>query len=70
MNNIDVLSLIQGAVDYSVSYEVVKHTDSEIKSEEIVIQESYTVVEAISFGQRSLMAEDIIEYFDDDLSWL
>lgn len=70
MDDIDLSQLIEGAETLSTSVKIVERTDSVIKVDGVVIKETNTIMESISFGQRSLRAEDVIEDFIDDLSWL
>lgn len=70
MDDIDILQLIEGAETYSTSVKVVKRTDSVIKAGGAIITESSTIIESISFSQRTLKTEDIIEDYIDDLTWL
>lgn len=70
MNDSDILTLLEGSEEYFGSYTFVKKESAVIKSDGIIISESSTMVEVISFGQRTLMEQDIFEEFDDNLSWL
>lgn len=70
MNDSDILTLLEGSEEYFGSYTFVKKESAVIKSDGIIISESSTVVEVMSFGRRTLMEQDIFENFDDDLSWL
>lgn len=70
MNDSDILTLLEGSEDYFGSYTFVRKESAMIKSDGIIIRESSTVVEVMSFGRRSLMEQDIFEEFDEDLSWL
>ena len=70
MDDIDILSLIDGEEMFSASYEVFKRTSSVLSVGGITISESTTIVETLSFGERSLDIDDIDEEYDEDLSWL
>lgn len=70
MDDIDVSQLIEGAETLSTSVQIFERTDSVIKTDGVVIKETTTIMESISFGHRSLRAEDVIEDFVDDLLWL
>ncbi len=70
MDDIDVFSLIEGEEMLSTTYEVIKQTNSEISADGIVVRESTTIIENLSFGERILENDDIIEEYNADLSWL
>lgn len=70
MNDIDILSLLEGAESFSDTVEIIKRNDTIIKAGDLCIDESITVIESISFGQRSLNTEDIVEGYSADLSWI
>ena len=70
MDDIDVFSLIEGEEMLSTAYEVIKQTNSEISADGIVVRESTTIIENLSFGERILENDDIIEEYNADLSWL
>ncbi len=69
-DEIDVFSLIEGEEMLSTSYEVFKQASSIISVDGVVVSESTTIIESLSFGERNLNDEDIIEEYNDDLSWL
>ena len=70
MNDIDIISLLEGAESFSDTVEIIKRNDTIIKAGDLCIDESVTVIESISFGQRSLNTEDIVEGYSADLSWI
>lgn len=70
MNDIDIFGLLEGAESFSDTVEIIKRNDTIIKAGDLCINESITVIESSSFGQRSLRAEDIVEGYSADLSWL
>lgn len=70
MNDFDLLELMNGELMFSTTFEVHKHTDTLIVTDDVVINESTTIVESLSFGDRSLDVDDILEDFNEDLSWL
>ena len=41
-----------------------------IQAGDLCINESVTEIESLSFGQRSLRAEDIVEGYSADLTWI
>lgn len=70
MDDLDVFSIIEGEEMLSTTYEVFKQNNSVIRVDGIVVRESSTIIENLSFGERSLEDEDIIEEYNTDLSWL
>ena len=70
MNDNDILTLLEGSEEYFGSYTFVKKDSAVIKLDGIIISESSTMVEVISFGRRTLVEQDICEDFDGDLSWM
>ncbi len=70
MRNLDILNLLEAAESYSTCYEVFERRDEVIEADGIFINESNTVIESISYGNRILKSEDIIVDFSDDISWL
>lgn len=70
MNDIDILGLLEGAESFSDTVEIIKRNDTIIKAGDLCINESITVIESLSFGQRSLRAEDIVEDYSADLTWI
>lgn len=70
MNDIDILGLLEGAESFSDTVEIIKRNDTIIKAGDLCINESITVIESLSFGQRSLRAEDIVESYSADLTWI
>ena len=70
MNDIDIISLLEGAESFSDTVEIIKRNDTIITAGDLCIDESVTVIESISFGQRSLNTEDIVEGYSADLSWI
>ena len=70
MRNLDILNLLEAAESYSTCYEVLERRDEVIEADGIFINESNTVIESISYGNRILKSEDIIVDFSDDISWL
>lgn len=70
MDEIDLFSLLDDDSMFSETYEIVKRSDSSLIFEDIVVNESITIVESISFGERILSVDEIIEEYKDDLSWL
>ena len=50
--------------------EIIKRDETIIKTGDLCINESVTVIENLSFGQRSLRAEDIVEGYSADLTWI
>ena len=70
MNDIDILGLLEGAEFFSDTVEIIKRNDTIIKAGDLCINESVTEIERLSFGQRSLGAEDIVEGYSADLTWI
>lgn len=70
MNDIDILGLLEGAEFFSDTVEIIKRNDTIIKAGDLCINESVTVIESLSFGQRSLRDEDIVEGYSADLTWI
>ena len=50
MDEIDLFSLLDDDSMFSETYEIVKRSDSSLIFEDIVVNESITIVESISFG--------------------
>lgn len=70
MDEIDLFSLLDDDSMFSETYEIIKRSDTTLRFEDIVVNESITIVESISFGERNLIVNEIIEEYKDDLSWL
>ena len=70
MDEMDLFSLIDDDSMFSETYEVVERADTILSVEGIAVNESITIVESISFGERILSVDEIIEEYNDDLSWL
>ena len=70
MNDIDILGMLEGAESFSDTVEIIERDETFIKTGDLCINESVTVIENLSFGQRSLRAEDIVEGYSADLTWI
>ena len=70
MNDIDILGLLEGAEFFSDTVEIIKRNDTIIKAGDLCINESVTEIESLSFRRRSLRAEDIVEGYSADLTWI
>ena len=50
MNDIDILGLLEGAEFFSDTVEIIKRDETIIKTGDLCINESVTVIENLSFG--------------------
>lgn len=70
MNNLDLISLIEKELMFTATYDVQRQTCTELNVNGVFVSESATITESLSLGSRRLDIDEIIEAYEEEVSWL
>lgn len=65
-----MLAMIESSDEESISYQIVPNTDYVINADGVSVTETKTMTEYLTFGQLRIEPKDILEEYDEDLSWI